>query len=78
MILRRSSAVSLNNVGAFTGTPFDSGGVGGEIYVPSSLISTYQSATNWSTIDGYGTITWKAIEGSQYENYYADGTTIGA
>lgn len=67
IVLRRSSVCTLQNVSAFTNTPFKSGGTGGTIYVPSSLISSYQSATNWSTVNGYGTITWKAIEGSEYE-----------
>lgn len=47
-----------------------------DVYCPQSLIASYQSATNWSAryTDGY--ITFHAIEGSQYENYYADGTPI--
>lgn len=76
LILRKSSVVTLANVGAFSGTPFASGGSGGTIYVPSDLISSYQSASNWSTLHGYGTVTWTAIEGSQYETQYADGTAI--
>lgn len=67
LILRRTSVCALNNVNAFTGTPFASGGAGGTIYVPNALLSTYPTSTNWSTIDGYGTVTWKAIEGSIYE-----------
>lgn len=68
LILRRTdSIVALSNVNDFNGTPFASGGTGGTIYVPSALIDTYKSATNWSTIDGYGTITWVALEGSVYE-----------
>lgn len=78
LILRSSSVVSMPNVNALSSTKFKSGGAGGEIYVPTSLINTYKTSTNWSTYNGYGTITWKAIEGSQYENYYADGTPIGA
>ena len=71
LILRRTGAVtSLSNISAFTGTPFASGGTGGTIYVPSTLIDTYKAATNWTTVDGYGTITWEAIEGSIYENLY--------
>ena len=27
----------------------------------------YKAATNWSTVDGYGTITWAKIESSAYE-----------
>lgn len=76
LIIRKSSVITLNNINSFTGTPFASGGSGGTIYVPSSLISTYQSASNWSTLNGYGTVTWKAIEGSIYETQYADGTPI--
>ena len=76
IILRNASIVTLSNINNFSGTPFASGGTGGTIYVPSSLIASYQSATNWSTLDGYGTVTWEAIEGSQYENYYADGTAV--
>ena len=76
--------VSLYNLAAFTGTPFASGGTGGTIYIPKSLYdhlddgtsSDYKAATNWSTIDGYGTITWAKIEGTYYETHYADGTLI--
>ena len=84
LILRNYSVCALVNVSAFTNTPFASGKAGGDIYIPQYLYDhlgdgtalDYQSATNWSTIHGYGTITWHAIEGSQYENYYADGTEI--
>lgn len=76
IVLRGSSVLALSNVNAFTGTPFDNGGAGGTIYVPSSLINSYKAASNWATINGYGTITWTAIEGSQYETKYVDGTTI--
>ena len=85
LILRRSSSVcSLANVNSFSGTPFASGGSGGTIYIPKSLYDhlgdgtslDYKAATNWSTINGYGTITWAKIEGSIYETQYADGTPI--
>ena len=52
----------------------DSNGSGGTLYVPQALISTYQSATNWSTILGYANNQILPIEGSIYENQYADGT----
>jgi hypothetical protein len=78
LILRGQSVVPLNETGVFSGTKFANGGAGGEIYVKSALIDSYKSATNWSTVDGWGTITWKAIEGSQYENYYADGSEVTA
>ena len=76
IILRASSVVTLASQNALNNTPFASGGSGGTLYVPSALISSYQSATNWSTILGYATNSIQAIEGSQYENYYADGTPI--
>lgn len=76
LIIRKNGVATLSNVNNFTGTPFASGGTGGEIYVPSAQISSYKTANNWSTIHGYGTITWKAIEGSYYETHYADGRTI--
>lgn len=83
IILRNTSVVTLGNVNAFTNTPFKSGGAGGTIYIPKSLYdqlgtgtNDYKAASNWSTINGYGTITWAKIEGSYYETHYADGTAI--
>ena len=84
LILRKTSLVSLANTSQFNGTPFRSGGGGGTIYIPKVLYdhlgdnssSDYKAASNWSTINGYGTITWAKIEGSIYENAYADGTPI--
>lgn len=76
LILRAGSVASMANINAFANTPFASGGAGGDIYVPSALIDSYKAATNWSTVNGYGTITWHAIEGSIYETQYADGTPI--
>lgn len=78
IILRPNHIVRLVSIRAFNGTPYASGGTGGEIYVPSAQIENYKVATNWSTVNGWGTITWKAIEGSQYENYYADGSEVTA
>lgn len=46
------------------------------IYVPSTLKSSYESATNWSTWVNEGKIIFHAIEGSTYETHYVDGTTI--
>lgn len=84
LIIRKTSLVSLYNTMQFDGTKFANGSTGGTIYIPKVLYDhlgdgtslDYKAATNWSTIDGYGTITWAKIEGSQYENYYADGTAI--
>lgn len=69
LILRKSDAIcTLANISAFTNTPMRGyNSLSGTIYVPSALISTYQTATNWSTIYGEGHVTFAAIEGSQYE-----------
>lgn len=67
LILRRSSVTALGNTNNAMGPRFLNGGAGGEIYVPSSLIDSYKAATNWATLEAYGTITWKALEGSIYE-----------
>lgn len=74
LILRRTTVASLGANGLNNSTAFASGGTGGDIYIPKSLYdqlgtgtNDYKSATNWSAYDGYGTITWHAIEGSIYE-----------
>ena len=84
VVLRRATVMGMSNVSAFEGTPFKSGGTGGTIYIPKALCDhlgdgtslDYKAATNWSTYDAYGTITWAKIEGSIYETQYADGTPI--
>lgn len=76
VILRSATMASLANVNAFNNSPFKSGGAGGTLYVPSALKSQYESATNWSTILGFANNSITTIEGSEYENYYADGTPI--
>lgn len=77
IIIRKTSAiVTLNNVNSLAATPFASGGTGGTLYVPNSLISSYSSASNWSTILGYANNSILPIEGSYYETHYADGTTL--
>lgn len=84
-IILRSSAIQGIDSNTFVGVnSIQSGGTGVTIYIPQSLYShlgdgtanDYKAATNWSTLDGYGTITWAKIEGSVYENAYADGTPI--
>lgn len=76
VILRGTSVCTLSATSAFLSTPLASSGTGGTLYVPQSLISSYQSANNWSTILGYENNSIVAIEGSQYETQYADGTPI--
>ena len=49
VILRYSGGVvSLANTNAFSSTPVKSGGTG-YVYVPSALVDSYKSATNWSS-----------------------------
>ena len=76
LILRKTSIATLANINAFNNTTFKSGGTGGTLYVPQSLISSYQSASNWSAILGYTNNQILPIEGSIYETQYADGTPI--
>lgn len=59
-----------------TSTAMQPGGEGVDIYIPKALYDClgdgsnldYLALPNWATVDGYGTITWKKIEGSQYED----------
>lgn len=84
VIRRTENVVALPNTSAFSNTPFASGGTGGTLYVPSDLVSSYQSATNWSTILGYTNNQIKSIESTHTDPnapidltlYYADGTLI--
>ena len=47
LILGASSVVTLSNTNAFSGTKIASGT--GYIYVPSTLVDSYKTATNWTT-----------------------------
>ena len=76
IILRGNSVATLEGLVSFDGTPFASTGSGGTLYVPQSLVASYQTATNWSTILGYTNNQILPIEGSIYETQYADGTPI--
>ena len=58
--------VTLSGWGWFGGTPIASGT--GYIYVPSTLVETYKTATNWSTF---------ANQFRALEDYTVDGTTTG-
>lgn len=86
VIRRTNGVVSLANVNAFNGTRFASGGSGGTLYVPNDLVSSYQSASNWSTILGYSNNQIKSIESTHTDPtapidltlYYADGTPISS
>lgn len=68
LIMRRTSVTTLANVSAFLNTPLRGrNSLTAKIYVPEALIDDYKAASNWKTIDGYGYVTWNAIEGSPYE-----------
>lgn len=69
LVLRRSTQIcSLQNISAFLNTPLRGyNSLTGTVYVPNDLISTYQTANNWSTLYNNGTISFVKIEGSQYE-----------
>lgn len=67
LILRRTTGIrTLPYTSTFTGSAIASGT--GYIYVPRSLVATYQSATNWSTY---------ASQFRALEDYTVDGTTTG-
>lgn len=69
LILRRSAGiVTLGSAVSVRGVE--------KVYCPQSLISTYQTATNWSDRYSAGRISFVAIEGSEYDGYWADGTPI--
>lgn len=84
VVLRANSVYPLSQISCFTNTPFASGKAGGTLYVPASLISSYESATNWSTILGYPNNQIKSIESTHTDPnapvdltlYYVDGTPI--
>ena len=62
IILRSSTVASI----ASNAVPGSGSAV--HVYVPSSLISTYETETNWSTGVGTGAITFYALENSIYES----------
>lgn len=84
LVLRSNAVWPLSNINVFWNTPFASGKAGGTLYVPASLISSYQSASNWSTILGYSTNSIKSIESTATDpdapldltTHYADGSLI--
>lgn len=84
LVLRYSSVRTLGNINTFNNSRFASTGSGGVLYVPASLVSSYQSASNWSTILGYANNQIKSIESTHTDPdapidltlYYADGTPI--
>jgi hypothetical protein len=82
LILRSDVVWTLSYPAIFwtsTGTMFTSGRAGGTIYVPQSLITSYQQDTNWSQVLAQNSNNQiLPIEGSYYETHYADGRLIEA
>lgn len=72
VIFRTETICSLDNIGAFNGTPFASGNAGGKLIVPRALVEEYKTATNWSVIWDYGHNRFLALE-----DYTVDGTITG-
>ena len=76
LILRSTSIVTTGNADSLQGVNSNT-----TVYIPKVLYDhlgdgtayDYRAATNWSSKT---TTTFACIEGSQYENYYADGTPI--
>lgn len=66
VILRSTTMARLDGTSAFNNTPIKNGT--GYIYVPSALIASYQSASNWSTYSAQ----FRALE-----DYTIDGTITG-
>lgn len=84
LIIRTNAVIAIANENVLLDSPFASSGKGGTLYVPSALISSYQTASNWSTILGYTNNQIKSIESTHTDpnapidltRYYADGTLI--
>lgn len=78
LYLTGSSLCKLSNSNAFSSTPIGgysaSAGTYGSIYVPASLLTSYQTATNWAyfssrfvAYDGGANIITFTIEGTEYQ-----------
>ena len=65
VILRHSAVASLRYTNAFNTTSVTNGTV--KVYVPGSLVESYQTATNWSTLYAQNNNFIQPIEGSEYE-----------
>ncbi len=89
VIIRSDTVSTLSNVSAFTGTKIirEQGGV----FVPGNLLSSYKSATNWSSIQGvirplddyptddYSSIsdTWEEIFAAEANGTYSSKYSVG-
>ena len=78
LIIRNTDRiVSLDNVSAFTDTPFRGyNDLSGVVYVPQALIENYKTANNWKTVFAEGHLTFLPLEESEWADKYADGTPV--
>lgn len=69
VILRASSVCYITNINVFQDTPLRGygGTFSGHVYVPSALIASYKTASNWSTLYSNYADIFAPIEGSIYE-----------
>ena len=69
LILRSNTLCTLDTINALAGTQFRGSSVtGGVVYVPSALISAYQTTGYWKTYYDDGDCTFSALENSPYAN----------
>ena len=76
-----TNSIVRTEVKAFDKTNYAEGGEGGNIWIRQSLYDHLGDGSNldfltntaWNTLNSYGTITWKPIEGSKYETYMPNG-----
>jgi hypothetical protein len=74
VILRNNSVCTLSSSSVFSNTPFASGKAGGTLLVPSALVESYKTATNWSSVLSQNAKNrFLALE-----DYTVDGTITGA
>lgn len=69
LVIKNQNMASLQTTQAFGGTQFGDAGNGGKLYVPQSLIATYQANQNWSDLLALNANNQiLAIESSPYED----------
>lgn len=75
VIFRSATMVTLTNTNG-AGVGASDGLANAKIYVPQAVISDYEANSTWASAKSSKAFTYHAIEGSEYEYYYADGTPI--
>lgn len=80
-IVLGTNSIVRTEIKAFDKTNYAEGGEGGNIWIRKSLYDHLGDGSNldiltntaWNTLNSYGTITWRQIEGSKYETYMPNG-----